>query len=184
MAEHLTSAAAVFHSDNQTKLTAWIRAGATASCGSVTEPYAIWEKFPTAHFYYHYASGSTMIESFYQSIKSPLQILLVGEPLAAPWAPRIKLQLDGIDDIGVKDKVVVRPRIGDRNSSFQPARFIYMLDDVAVHEGDSMILETDKLAPGEHRLRVIAIGRGLLGQQAFHEETFMVGKNTSAQGGN
>ena len=78
MAEHFTSAAGVFDGDGQTKLSAWIKAGVTASAGAVTEPFALWTKFPSAQFFVHYASGCTMMESFYQAIKSPLQMVIVG----------------------------------------------------------------------------------------------------------
>ena len=86
MAEHLTSFAAAFDYKTQTKISRWIAAGVTASAGAVCEPMSIWAKFPNARFYNHYASGCTVIESFYQSIRCPFQIMLVGDPLAAPWA--------------------------------------------------------------------------------------------------
>jgi uncharacterized protein (TIGR03790 family) len=183
MAEHLTSAAAVFHSENQTKLSAWIRAGATASCGTVTEPYAIWEKFPSAHFYFHYASGCTMIESLYQSVKSPLQILLVGEPLASPWGPRAELKFDDLEDIGSRRTALIKPVIEEKTSVFRAARISYMLDDEPVHEGESWTLDISKLVAGEHRLRVVATGRGLVGQQVFHEQAFKVDKVAGTKGG-
>ena len=86
MAEHLTSAAGIFHISDQTKLSAWIFGGASATAGTVTEPLAIWTKFPSARFYVHQAKGFSILESFYLSIRCPLQILLVGEPLARPFA--------------------------------------------------------------------------------------------------
>ena len=85
MAEHLTSAAANFRARYQTKLSVWIDAGAAASAGTVSEPFALWPKFPNARFFVHYASGRTMVESFFASIRCPLQILLVGDPLTRPW---------------------------------------------------------------------------------------------------
>jgi len=88
MAEHLTSAAAIFHLSDQTKLSAWFFGGATASAGTVTEPMAIWTKFPSARFYVHQARGFSILESFYLSIRCPLQILLVGDPMARPFADK------------------------------------------------------------------------------------------------
>ncbi|HPF99633.1 MAG TPA: TIGR03790 family protein [Kiritimatiellia bacterium] len=86
MAEHLTSAAGIFHISDQTKLTAWIFGGASATAGTVTEPMAIWTKFPAARFYVHQARGCSILESFFLSIRCPLQILLIGDPLARPFA--------------------------------------------------------------------------------------------------
>ena len=175
MAEHLTSAAAVFHQDHQTKLTSWIRAGATASCGTVSEPYAIWEKFPTAHFYYHYASGATMIESFYQSIKSPLQILLVGDPLASPWgAPEVSMSLEGTDGLGILEITAARPVVHTSALEFWAARFIYLVDGRFIHEGHSVVIERASFTPGRHLLRTIAQSAGLVGHQAYHDHAFTV----------
>lgn len=86
LCSHLTSCAAIFHNKDQTKATDWIRAGAAATCGTITEPYAIWTKFPTAHIYMHYIKGATTLECYYRSIRCPLQTLLLGDPLCAPFA--------------------------------------------------------------------------------------------------
>lgn len=88
MAEHLTSCAGIFHISDQTKMTAWILGGASATAGTVTEPMAIWTKFPSARFYVHQARGFSMLESFYLSIRCPLQVLLIGDPLAQPFAAK------------------------------------------------------------------------------------------------
>ncbi len=85
MGEHLTSAAAMFHIPGQDRLTKWIAAGCTASAGAVVEPFALWMKFPHARFYVHYVGGATMMESFYLALRCPMQLLLVGDPLAGPW---------------------------------------------------------------------------------------------------
>jgi hypothetical protein len=84
-AEHLTSWAATFDNASQTKLTAWIDAGAAGSVGTVTEPYAIWTKFPRAAVFERYLGGQTLLESLVQSIASPFQSLIVGDPLCRPW---------------------------------------------------------------------------------------------------
>jgi len=81
MAEHLTSWAAEFQKP-QTKCTEWLKAGATVTAGTVTEPYNVWTKFPHARFFVHYVSGCSAMESFYQSIASPMQQLLLGNPLS------------------------------------------------------------------------------------------------------
>ena len=80
-AEHLTSWSAEFQKP-QTKCTEWLKAGATVTAGMVTEPYNSWVKFPHARFFVYYASGCSAMESFYQSIASPVQVLLLGDPLS------------------------------------------------------------------------------------------------------
>jgi len=81
MADHLTSWSAEFQKP-QSKCTEWLTAGATVTAGMVVEPYSYWVKFPHARFYAHYAAGCTAMESFYQSIASPVQVLLLGDPLS------------------------------------------------------------------------------------------------------
>jgi len=81
MADHFTSWSAEFQKP-QSKCTDWLAAGATVTAGMVVEPYSHWVKFPHARFYAHYAAGCTAMESFYQSIASPVQVLLLGDPLS------------------------------------------------------------------------------------------------------
>ena len=86
--EHLTSFGGVMRANSgQTPFTELIRHGAAGSSGTVAEPYAIAAKFPTAFIHVHYARGSTLAESFYQSVNGPYQLLIVGDPLCRPWAP-------------------------------------------------------------------------------------------------
>ena len=94
-ADHLTSSAAEFHASNQTKLSEWIRRGATASAGTVIEPKAYWQKFPAAALFLHQRRGCTMIESIYLATVCPLQLLPVGDPLASPWAERPHPRIEG-----------------------------------------------------------------------------------------
>jgi uncharacterized protein (TIGR03790 family) len=67
----------------------WIDAGATASHGIVSEPCNHLQKFPHPQWLLlHYMQGSTAIEAYWKSVRWPQQSLFVGEPLAAPFAPR------------------------------------------------------------------------------------------------
>lgn len=94
IADHLTSFAGHFQESAQTKLSEWIRQGATASSGTVTEPYAIWTKFPNARIFLHQRAGLSIIESYYLSVGSPMQLIIIGEPLASPFAPKITFDFD------------------------------------------------------------------------------------------
>ena len=70
----------------QTPLSEFLRYGAAGSSGTVTEPFAIAEKFPSPMIQVHYARGCTLAEAFYQSVHGPYQLLIVGDPLCRPWA--------------------------------------------------------------------------------------------------
>ncbi|MCX7590530.1 MAG: hypothetical protein N2255_02770 [Kiritimatiellae bacterium] len=173
MAEHLTSGAAIFDAREQTKVSAWIRAGVTASAGTVTEPLSIWTKFPHARFFVHYAAGCTMIESFYQAVRCPLQLLLVGDPLATPWAPRGKLAVEGMTEEPLHGIVILKAE-GETESGQIFSRFVYLLDGRVVGKGRSLKLDTTRFGNGRHRLRVVAHTRGLVRHQAFLEKEILI----------
>jgi len=64
----------------------FLNAGATASYGTLVEPCAYLEKFPSPRNYFYQARGFTAAECYYQSLTNPYQGILVGEPLAVPFA--------------------------------------------------------------------------------------------------
>jgi len=173
MAEHLTSAAGIFPSSDQTKLSAWIKAGATASAGTVTEPYCLWTKFPAARFYVHYALGCTMIESYFQSIRCPLQILLVGDPLASPWAPKGDVLLTGLEKDTVSGSVKVSAEV--RSPQKQAYRKFMFLVDGRVSGHDRILqLDASTLTKGSHTVRAVAYSTGVLRSQLFCEKKIIV----------
>ena len=174
MAEHLTSAAGVFDSDGQTKLSAWIAAGATASAGAVTEPFANWTKFPSAHFFVHYASGCTMIESFYQSIRCPLQLVIVGDPLAQPWAPMATMKISGIPRGTASGTLKLKAEVKSLPGEYYSKCF-YFLDGVFVGKGWDLSLDTTKIQDGVHTLRAVAYRGGTVRCQAFADARIEVG---------
>jgi uncharacterized protein (TIGR03790 family) len=97
IAENLTSLGGVMAtSSGQTKLSELIRAGAAASSGTVTEPYALQAKFPHPQLYVHYARGASLAEAYYLSVTGPYQLLIVGDPLCQPFsnAPDAKVPND------------------------------------------------------------------------------------------
>jgi uncharacterized protein (TIGR03790 family) len=79
----------------QASLLEWIRAGATASYGTVSEPCAILSKFPDPMLYFWYARGFNLAESYWMSVAHPYQGLFAGEPLAAPYATPPEVHLAG-----------------------------------------------------------------------------------------
>jgi uncharacterized protein (TIGR03790 family) len=87
IADSLTSyGGVIFGPNSQTNLLNFINAGATGSYGTVAEPGADTQKFPNPQVYFYQARGFNLAESYYQSINVPYLGLIVGEPLAAPFA--------------------------------------------------------------------------------------------------
>ena len=87
MADNLTSFGGyLFEYAGQTIALDYLNAGATASYGTVIEPCNYLEKFPSPRNYFYQARGFSIAECYYLSLTNPYQGILVGEPLAAPFA--------------------------------------------------------------------------------------------------
>lgn len=87
MIDNLTSYGGIlFNYTEHTTAMDFIRHGATASYGTIVEPCAYAEKFPAAQNYFYQVRGFSIAEGYYQSVTNPYQGVLVGEPLAAPFA--------------------------------------------------------------------------------------------------
>jgi uncharacterized protein (TIGR03790 family) len=86
-ADHLTSTGGALEGSTQMSAVQWLRRGATASYGSVSEPCNLIEKFPApAVLLDHYLRGDTLLEAYWKSVAMPGQGLIIGEPLARPYA--------------------------------------------------------------------------------------------------
>jgi len=85
-ADHLTSAGGVLEGSRQMPALAWLKQGATASYGSVSEPCNLVGKFPNpAVLFDHYLRGDSLLEAYWKSVEMPGQGLFIGEPLARPF---------------------------------------------------------------------------------------------------
>ena len=96
IAEHLTSCAGQIPDPcmGQSSVWDWMRLGATASYGTVSEPCAYREKFPDPLIAFWTLRGFTAGEALAMSVRNPYQGLWVGDPLAAPFAapPSVQIQ--------------------------------------------------------------------------------------------
>jgi uncharacterized protein (TIGR03790 family) len=87
VADHLTSTGGALQGSSQMSALEWLRQGATASYGTVTEPCNHLGKFPSpAVFFDHYLRGESLLEAYWKSVAMPGQGLFIGEPLARPYA--------------------------------------------------------------------------------------------------
>jgi len=87
LGDSLTSFAGdILEYSGQTSLLAFLEAGAAGSYGTVVEPCNYLQKFPSPLAYFYQERGFSVVEAYYQSLRNPYQGLLVGEPLAAPFA--------------------------------------------------------------------------------------------------
>jgi uncharacterized protein (TIGR03790 family) len=91
MADHLTSTGGQLTSSRQMSILRWLDAGATASYGTVVEPCAFTQKFPSPCMaIQRYTKGESLIEAYWKSVARPGQGVFVGEPLAAPYADSVQ----------------------------------------------------------------------------------------------
>lgn len=157
MAEHFTSWSAEFQK-KQSKCTEWLDAGATVTAGMVTEPYNAWPKFPHARFFAHYAAGCTAMESFYQSIASPFQILLLGDPLSQITAFPMQIKAIGLSKEITSDldaAFVVEARFPARAQAAYSA--LLNGKEIKQGEGNSLVeLPFKEMGDGYHEIRLIA----------------------------
>ena len=176
LVDNLTSFGALFHTHEQTRLTHWIAAGASASAGTVVEPLSIWTKFPHARLFAHYARGCTALESYMQAVRSPLQLLLVGDPLAKPWSAPIPLTLISMED-------AKKPLRGDASflvSSLTPipgTTYLFMLNGRSLPAGGKspgLKLDTTGMPDGHHELSVVAYSPGPVRRQGHGRIAFAV----------
>jgi len=86
--DHLTSCAGMIPDPcfNQSSVWEWMKLGATASYGTVSEPCAFNVKFPDPMLFFWVARGFSLGEALAMSVRNPYQGLWVGDPLAAPFA--------------------------------------------------------------------------------------------------
>jgi hypothetical protein len=162
--EHFTSFGGDLHANaGQTPLSEFLRYGAAAASGSVTEPYAIPNKFPAAMLQVHYARGCTVAESFYQSLLCPYQLLIVGDPLCRPWANIPEITLSGLAaGETVHGEIKIKPK-AHFAGGVEAEHFEMFLDGQKVRDclpEGVLELDTAKIADGAHELRVAAVSKG------------------------
>lgn len=138
----------------QTRLSEYLRLGAAGASGTVIEPFAIAQKFPSPALHLHYVRGSSMAEAFYQSIQGPYQLLILGDPLCQPWALIPEVTVDGLNLDALAGTVEIKPTV-----KFAPgrraARMELYVDGKHREAGESFSLDTTKLPDGYHELRVV-----------------------------
>ncbi|MGN0843994.1 MAG: hypothetical protein ACI4QT_02085 [Kiritimatiellia bacterium] len=188
-ADHLTSFGAAFWTDSQMKISRWMEAGAAASSGTVTEPYATPVKFVSPWIFEQLLDGATYLEAVYGSVRSPLQLLPIGDPLCAPWAPKVKPEIRRVasarsGSATLDFEAFFTPPANDPKfhaDSFGGPVFLWYLDGrcIAV-DRKSVRLPRDKSLRGKHELRlVVRYSYGDLKCQGFSDIPIQEPEGTS-----
>ncbi len=164
--EHLTSYGGDYSNPYHTKLSEFIREGASGASGAVAEPYAIQAKFPLPSIHLHYRRGCSLAEAFYQAVSSPYQLLIVGDPLCQPWAKPPEVTLEGIESGETIQGVVkittkAQPKFGTEAGKcnlFVDGRLVVAKFPPAL----ALSLNTSGLTPGHHEIRVVCATADLI----------------------
>jgi hypothetical protein len=181
IAESLTSYGGHFNNRSQTKLTEFLRYGAAGSSGAVAEPFSIQAKFPVPLLHVHYADGCSLAEAFYQSVEAPYQLLIVGDPLARPYARFAKVELDSPDPrtpwsgvVTLQPKVVPAPDrpIAQLELWIDGQLTAYALPD------QSFTWDTRDSDDGFHELRLVAQEAGPIETRSFARIGVMLANRT------
>ncbi len=184
--EHLTSCGGMMREGaGQTPLSEFLRFGAAGSSGTVVEPMALQQKFPTAFMHVHYARGSSLAEAYYQSVFGPYQLLIVGDALCQPWARRLSVEVAGLQpDQRVSGQIHIEPRVsGPSDSSTAVDHFEVFVDGKRMRVDSAspqLTLDTNGLSDGWHELRVVAIATGPLESQSRAVVPFVVDNRGSS----
>ncbi|MBL9032469.1 MAG: hypothetical protein JNM80_12290 [Phycisphaerae bacterium] len=157
--DHFTSWAATFDVAAQTKISSWIRRGASFSHGQVEEPCNYLGKFPTANIQLFYAQGMSIGEAALRSVSfAPFQGLFYGDPITRAWA-RIPGVVGNAPTSTVSGTVSFTP-VATPAQGGAPIASLDLLIDGVLHStkapGQPFTVNTLALADGHHDLRVIA----------------------------
>ena len=157
-ADNLTSFGGVLTKPTtQTTVADWLRAGASAAGGTVTEPYAVPFKFPAPFVHAHRLRGATLAEAVGLSVAGPYQYLLVGDGLSNPYANRPDVSWDPTG-AAVGGTLTLRPTAavpaGAELAGWEA--FAGGVRVAAAAPGRPLRLNTRRLTDGVHEVAVVA----------------------------
>ncbi|MEO1583660.1 MAG: GC-type dockerin domain-anchored protein [Planctomycetota bacterium] len=159
-ADHLTSWAADFARPQQTKMSRWIEKGAVGTFGTIQEPCAYPQKFPSAYLHSNYGQGLTLGESLLRSLAAiPFQGYFMGDPLCRPFATGPEVQVSGVPTGLWQGAISINATATPTRPGTGIGSVQALIDGVVVAEGvsgSSLVLPTAHLDDGWHELRVVA----------------------------
>lgn len=180
IAENLTSLGGAMTTHSQTKATEFLRFGAAASSGAVTEPYSIQNKFPHPMIHVHYVDGLTTAEAFYSSVLCPYQLLIVGDPLCQPYCNPPRFTIQSKTDMVLEDQPLILSLIPeDSSNAAEPEQIQWLVNGILRSQApfDNQIrMHFEKSEPGAHEIRLITKAAKPIEQQFEHAFWVTLGK--------
>ncbi len=175
IAEHLTSFGGEFDTGSQTKCTEFLRFGAAGSSGVAAEPLSIWMKFPTPLIHAYYAAGCSLGESFYESVASPYQLLILGDALARPFAKFAKVEIEPLPaTVAGKVGVVATATPAEGRPLGKAELWVDGLYVAEAAPGSPLPWDTTAVDDGTHEVRVVAVESDPVETRSFARATAVV----------
>lgn len=159
-ADHLTSFAATYDEGGQTKVSEWIRKGASGTSGAIEEPCNYLAKFPHPRLHAYYAQGMSLGESFLRShAGTPFQTLFVGDPLTRTFTHIPSVSVPDAPTDPVSGLVTLTPLASTTAPAASIASLDLLIDGVVrqtASPGMPFTIDTKMLNDGWHDIRVLA----------------------------
>jgi hypothetical protein len=158
--DHLTSYAAAYDINSQTKTSEWISFNAGSSSGAIEEPCNYTGKFPRAMMHTHYFQGVTVAEAWFRNLQYvPFQQYFVGDPLARTFAHIPQVNVADAPTGQVSGTVTLTPTATTTHPTGTIAGFDLLVNGVVVQSitpGGQFSLDTMTLPDGVNDVRVLA----------------------------
>jgi formylglycine-generating enzyme required for sulfatase activity len=132
--------------------------GGAVSLGSI---YPAKEKLPSPTLFVHYTRGASLAESYYLSSLDPSRLIVVGDPLAQPWARAPKVEAAGITaGKTIRGRLTLQPRPvrGDHTPVDHYELFVDGKRQAMCKPSGVLPLDTAQFPDGHHLLTIVAIG--------------------------
>ena len=175
--DNFTSYGAWWEKTGQTQISEFLDAGAAGASGTIYEPYTIAAKIPTARWHAHYARGTTLAESYYQSVTGPFQLLLVGDPLCCPFGKFPEFKITGLKDKDTVTKDFVlkfEPQAGSPSIK----HFELFYDDIFLSRvtSNKIKIAIDDISAGYHEIRIVGVSDAPIVRKRSQKLGFTVNK--------
>jgi hypothetical protein len=155
--DHLTSFAGAFWIDSQTKMSEWIRNGASGTWGTVEEPCNYTGKFPHTRLHMFYYQGLSLGEAAFRSLGfTPFQGLLYGDPLTRAFAHIPLVTLPGAPSGPISGVIALTPSASTSHPTAAISNVYLHVDGRHLETrgvGQPFLLDTTRLSDGWHDLR-------------------------------
>jgi hypothetical protein len=183
--DSLTSSGGAYSGSAQTKADKFIRSGASGTSGSVSEPYAIADRFPNAMLFVYNDEGSTLGEAFAKSVRRPDMMMFQGDLLSQAYAdvPTVTLSsappdaapVTGTVSIGAS-AVLNSPKIATGIAKL--LLYVDGLEKGVITSSDGTFnLDTTTLSDGLHEIRVVAVNDSQAASRGYTRSTINVVNN-------